>query len=262
MLEQMLAFFASWFANPSAWGIGLGIIFGAVWLSCYWPPLFKKPWLWVILVSGAFLPLVAVTFVQIPLQVWTGQALGYFWSQETIMRWIFLAGIPQILFSGLTQEGAKLVPIVVYWWRKNMSLDPKLGLAIGAVVGAGFGTFEAVWAHNTIFASGWSWQMVQTEGILTLAGFWERFFAVAFHTAASALAGWGLAKGWGWQFYLVAAFLHALLNYSVALLQAGLFTIIYLEIYAAVVAVLVTAVVLWLRWRKEAMMATAAEEVE
>lgn len=253
MLEYMIDFFVSWFTNPSAWGIGLAIIFGAVWLACYWPPLFKKPWLWAILVSGAFLPLVAVTFVQIPLQVWTGQALGHFWSQEVLMRWILLAGIPQILYSGLVQEGAKLVPIVAYWWRKGMSIDPRLGLAIGAVAGAGFGTFEAVWAHNTIFASGWSWEMVQTGGILALVGFWERFFAVAFHTAASALAGWGLAKGWGWQFYLVAAFLHALLNYSVALLQVGVFSIVHMEIYAAVMAVLVTAIVLWLRWRKQTM---------
>ena len=253
MLEQMIAFFASWFANPSAWGIGLAIIFGAVWLACYWPPLFKKHWLWVILVSSAFLALVAVTFVQIPLQFWTGQALNHFWSQEILMRWLLLAGIPQILYSGLVQEGAKLVPIVAYWWRKGMSIDPRLGLAIGAVAGAGFGTFEAVWAHNTIFASGWSWEMVQTGGILALAGFWERFFAVAFHTAASALAGWGLAKGWGWQFYLLASFLHAFLNYSVVFLQLELITIVQLEIFAAVWAVLVTGGALWLRWRKQTM---------
>ncbi|MCD6300343.1 MAG: YhfC family intramembrane metalloprotease, partial [Dehalococcoidales bacterium] len=129
-------------------------------------------------------------------------------------------------------------------------IDPKLGLAIGAVAGAGFGTFEAVWAHNTIFASGWSWEAVQSGGLMALTGFWERFFTVAFHIAASALAGYGLAKGWGWQFYLIASFLHGLLNYSVALLQSGLLTIVTLEIYAAVVAVLVTGVALWLRWRK------------
>jgi len=166
------------------------------------------------------------------------------------MRWLLLAGIPQILLSGLVQEGSKLVPVVVYWWRKSRSIDPKLGLTIGAVAGMGLGVFEAVWAHNTIFASGWSWEAVQTGGLLALAGFWERFFAVAFHIAASALAGYGLAKGWGWQFYLIASSLHGLLNYSVALLQSGIFTIVHLEIYAAVFAVLVTAGALWLRWRK------------
>ena len=166
------------------------------------------------------------------------------------MRWILLAGIPQILLSGLVQEGSKLVPVVVYWRRSGKNIDPRLGLAIGAVAGAGFGIFEAQWAHNLIFASGWTWAAVQTGGFWALAGFWERFFAVAAHTAFSALAGYGLAKGWGWQFYLIASVLHGLLNYSVVLLRAGLLTTVHVEIYAAVLAVLVTAWALWLRWRK------------
>jgi len=227
----MVNFFVSWFYYPNIlWfqlliGIGLAAVFGAVWFATYWTPILKKPWAWAVLTSSAL-------------------------SQEVIMRWLLLAGIPQILLSGLVQEGSKLVPVVVYWWRKSRSIDPKLGLTIGAVAGMGLGVFEAVWAHNTIFASGWSWEAVQTGGLLALAGFWERFFAVAFHIAASALAGYGLAKGWGWQFYLIASSLHGLLNYSVALLQSGIFTIVHLEIYAAVFAVLVTAGALWLRWRK------------
>jgi len=250
MLEQIIGFFLSWFANPNIVGIGLALVFGAVWLVGYWPPLFKKHWLWVVLIGSAILSLAAVSFIQIPLQILAGQALGHFWSQEVLLRWILLAGIPQILLSGLVQEGAKLVPVVICWWRMGRRIDPKLGLVIGAVAGVGFGTFEAVWAHNTIFAQGWTWEAVQTGGLMALAGFWERFFAVAFHTASCALAGWGLARGWGWQFYLLASFLHGLLNYSVALLQSGLLTVVSLEIYAAVVAVLVTGVALWLRWRK------------
>jgi len=250
MLEQTVGFFLSWFANPSALGIGLAVAFGAIWLAGYWPPLFKRPWLWAVLVVSATLTLVAVVFIQIPLQFLVGQALGQFWSQEIIMSWLLLAGMPQILLSGLVQEGAKLVPIVIWWWSEDRSIAPRLGLAIGAVAGAGFGVFEAQWAHNAIFASGWSWEAVQSSGLMALAGFWERFFAVAFHTAVSALAGYGLAKGWGWQFYLLAAFLHGLLNYSVVFLRLGLFTVVHVEIYAAVVAVLVTGVALWLRWRK------------
>jgi len=253
MVEQMIGFFVSWFANPSVLGIGLAIVFGAVWLAGYWPPLFKKHWLWAVLVSSAILSLAAVSFIQIPLQALTGQVLNHFWSQEILLSWLLLAGIPQILFSGLVQEGSKLVPIVIYWWRKGKSVDPKLGLAIGAVAGVGFGVFEAVWAHNTIFASGWSWEIVQTSGLIALAGFWERFFAVAFHTAASALAGYGLAKGWGWQFYLLAAFLHAFLNYSVIFLRTELITVVQLEIFAALWALLVTGAALWLRWRKPAV---------
>lgn len=244
MIDSMVNFFVSFFQNPSAWGIGLAIGFGAVWLTSYRPPLFKKPWLWAVLVSSAFLTLVAMSFILIPLQNWTGLALSHVD--------ILVAGIPLVLLSGLVQEGAKLVPIVVYWGRSGKSIDPKLGLAIGAVAGAGFGIFEAQWAHNAIFASGWTWELVQTYGFWALAGFWERFFGVAAHIALSALAGYGLARGWGWQFFLIASFLHGLINYSVVLFQAELLTVVHVEIYAAVLAVLLTAWALWLRWRKTA----------
>ena len=253
MLEQITGFFLSFFANPSALGVGLALYFGAIWLIPYWPPLFKKPWLWAVLVGSAILALAAVSFIQIPLQVWTGQAMGNFWSQEVIMRRILLFGIPQILLSGLVQEGAKMVPVVLYWRREGKSLDPKLGLAIGAVAGAGFGIFEAQWVHNTIFASGSIWEALQASGLMALAPFWERFFVVAAHTAFSALAGYGLAKGKEWQFYLIASGLHAVLNYSAVLLMTGVMTPIQLEIYAPVFALAVTAWALWLRWRKTAV---------
>ena len=258
MLERMVDFFVSWFVYPDIlWtslllGIGLAIVFGAVWFTPYWTPILKKPWAWAILAVSAILALVAVVFVQVPLQVLTGQALNNFWSQEVLMRWLLLAGIPQILYSGLVQEGAKLVPVVVYWWRKGRNIDPKVGLTIGAVAGLGFGVFEAVWVHNTVFAAGWTWEAVQTIGLVALAPFWERFFTVALHIAMSALAGYGLAKGWGWQFYLLAAFLHAFANYIAVLFQSGLVTIIQVEIFAAVWAMLVTGGALWLRWRKPA----------
>jgi len=258
MLEYMLDFFKSFFYVPGlSWnlvllGIGLAFAFGAVWFAPYWTPILKRPWAWAILAGSAFLTLLAVCFVQIPLQWWTGQALNHFWSQQVLIDWLLLAGIPSILLSGLVQEGSKLVPVVIYWWRKGRNIDPKMGLIIGAVAGLGFGVFEAVWVHNLIFASGWSWGWVQSGGVVALAGFWERFFAVAFHIAASALAGYGLAKGWGWQFYLIASGLHALLNYGAVLFQAGVMTTVPLEICVAVVAALITAGALWLRWKKSA----------
>jgi len=263
MLEQMVDFFVSGFVYPGiSWpqlllGIGLAIVFGAVWFTPYWTPILKKPWAWAILVASAILSWAAVTFIQIPLQVWSGQALNHFWSQEVLLRWLLLAAIPQILLTGLVQEGSKLVPVVVYWWRKGRNIDPKLGLAIGAVAGAGLGIFEAQWVHNTVFAAGWSWEAVETGGLVALAGFWERFFTVAFHIASCAIAGWGLAKGWGWQFYLIASCLHGILNYSVVFLQSGLLTSIQLEIFVAVWAILVTAAALWLRWRKPAELAVS-----
>ena len=251
----MIKFFVSGFVYPGiTWtglllGIGLGIAFGAIWLAGYWPPLRQKPWLWAVLAVSPVLSWLAVAFGQIPLQALTGQALGQFWSQETLISWLWLAGIPQTLLSGLVQEGSKLVPIVIWWRLVKKELTPRTGLLIGAMAGAGLGIFEAVWAHNNVFAAGWTWQVVEARGIIALVPFWERFFTVALHIGLSALTGYGLAKGWGWQFYLLAAFLHSLANYSAVLLQSGVFTIFHVEIYAAVIAVLLTAVMLTIRWR-------------
>ena len=69
MLQQLISFFTSFFANPSAPGIGLAIAFGAIWLACYRPPMLKKPWLWAVMATSAILALAAATFIQIPLQV-------------------------------------------------------------------------------------------------------------------------------------------------------------------------------------------------
>ena len=256
MWEQMMAFLKSWFIYPGLnWdlmliGIGLALVFGAIWLCAHWPPLFRKHWLWAVAVASAFLTLLAVTFVQIPLQNWAGQALVHFWSQETLINWLLLAGIPGVLLSGLVQEGAKMVPMVFWWWRRGRNISPKLGLAIGAIAGAGFGIFEAVWAHNQVLMSGWTWQAVQTDGLMALIPFWDRFWAVAFHIAVSALAGWGLARGWGWQFYLLASGLHGLLNYIVVPYRKGMLTFNQVEIYLAAAAALVVLAALWLRWRK------------
>ena len=255
MLAQMIEFFLSAFRFEGLnWSliilaIAIGLLFGAIWLISYWPPLVKRPWLWAVGIVSALFTWSAIAFIQVPLQAWTGQALLYFWGEFTLLRWLLLAGIPQILLSGLVQEGSKLVPIVFYWWRSGRNLDPKFGLLLGAMAGAGFGVFEAVWVHNSIFASGWTWQTVETNGLMALLGFEERFFTVAFHIAVSALAGYGLAKGQGWQFYLLASFLHGATNYSVVLLQKGLLSTVQVEIYIVVFALAITAVTLWLRWR-------------
>jgi len=264
LVQIIWDFFVSWFQNPSAergltWlflSIGLAFVFGAVWLAAFAPPLRRLQLrtallivaLLAVFVSSAILAVAAVSFIQIPLQIWSGQALNHFWSEETLMGWILLAGIPAVLLSGLVQEAAKLLPPLVYFrWRRPEGA--KLALIIGAISGAGLGIFEAQWALNQIFAAGWSWGTVELQGFEALLGFWERFFAVAFHIGATAIAAYGLFRGKGWQFYLLAAFLHALLNYSVVLLQGGYVTMLQLEIYAAVVALATVGLALWLRWR-------------
>ncbi len=255
MLQQMINQFSSAFYFPGlTWplaliAIAVGLLFGVIWLTPYRPPALNKPVLWIVAVVSALLTWTEIAFIQIPLQNWTGQALVYFWDQATLIKWLLLAGIPQVLLSGLVQEGAKLVPVVFYWLSHNRNLTPRLGLIIGAVSGAGFGVFEAIWVHNSVLAAGWTWQAVTTSGFMAILPWLERFFAVGLHVAVSALAGYGLAKGLGWQFYLISSFLHGLTNYSIVLLQKGLLTPIQIEIYIAVLVCIVSALAYWLRWK-------------
>ena len=252
MLDQMTSFFTSaFYFQGTNWkmvllAIVLGLVFGSIWLTLYRPPLFKKAQLWVVAIVSAVLTWTAIAFVQGPLQSWYGQALNHFWNQTTIERWMLLAGIPLVLLSGLVQEAFKLAPVLIYWWHSGKRFTPKFGLIVGAVSGAGFGIFEAIWVHNQIFASGVSWSSLGDSWL----GLWERFFSVAFHIALSALTGYGLAKRKGWQFYLVAAFLHGLMNYSMILIEKNMLTSFQDEMITAILAVAVTAVALWLLWRK------------
>jgi RsiW-degrading membrane proteinase PrsW (M82 family) len=254
--DYMQSFLKSWFIYPNLEvklmliSIGLAIAFGAIWLACHWPPLFRRHWLWAVAVFSALLTILATTFAQIPAQYYAGVALEHFWDSQTLYNWLLLAGLPSVLLSGFIQEGAKMIPMVVWWWRSGRNIDPKMGLAIGALAGAGFGVFEAVWGHNMTFMSGWTWGYVQSDGLLMLAPFWDRFWVIAFHIGASSLIGYGLAKGLGWQFYLIGAGLHSVLNYVALLYNKGLMTVNQVEIYVAAVAALTTALVLWLRWRR------------
>jgi len=234
-------------------GIGLGLIFGAVWYTAYWDPILGKSSAWAVLSFSAFFTWIAVCFFQVPLQSLTTQGLNLIWDKALLMKWMMVAIIPQILYSGLVQEGAKLVPVVFIWKRQKKNISARTGLLLGAVSGLGFGVFEAIWIHNSVFISGWELgSAVATTGIFyALLPFWERFFTVAFHTAISAIAGWGLARGKGWQFYLIASFAHALLNYSVVIYSTGRFGQLQVSIYVAALTLITTAAALYLRFRKD-----------
>jgi RsiW-degrading membrane proteinase PrsW (M82 family) len=241
---------SDFFANPTAWGWGLAFIFGLIWLAFLAPRDLNRVPTWLVFILGAVVMAPCIVWIQIPLQNWVADLLTNWLGQDVLMNNIYLAMIPIILLSGIVQEGAKMIPTVIYWFYKGRSIDPKLGLTIGAMAGAGFGILEAQWVNNLILTSGWTLGEAQTAGFLGFAGFWERFFTVGFHISLGALTGWGLAKGWGWKFYLAAAFIHSFSNYSVVLVQTGKLTGLQIEIIIAVIAVIVFGFIGWLRWKK------------
>ncbi|HTY81559.1 MAG TPA: hypothetical protein VMB24_02130 [Dehalococcoidales bacterium] len=256
MWQQMMDFLKSFFLFPGVkieWVLVaaiMAILFGAVWVYAHWPPLFKKHWLWAAAVFSAFFTLLAIVFVQIPLQYWANSAILHFFNIKTVYNWLLLIGIPSILVSGLVQEGSKMLPAVAYWWRSGHKITPRMGLAIGAIAGAAFGIFEAFWVFGQMFGAGWTFGAIRTDGFAGSAGLVERFFAIGFHTAAGALTGYGLAKGKGWQFYLIASVLHGFLNYVSLLSQKGYLGLELVETWVAVVTIGTSIWVLMLRWGK------------
>jgi hypothetical protein len=254
--EEIKSFLESWFNYSGiAWhliilALAVALVFGGIWMAFYRQPRSSGAWPLGVMVFSAFFTVVAIAFVQLPLQYWVEEGMLNIWSRLTLNDWLLLAGLPTILIGGFVQEGAKMVPMLA-WWHGRRGLDPKMGLVIGAIAGFGFGVFEAFWVNAYVLGSGWDFDVIGQYGFVGIAPFFERFFTVGFHTAASALAGYGLAKGRGWQFFLIAGGAHSLLNYSTLLYQKGHFTITQVEIWIAVVAALATAAAVWLRYRKE-----------
>jgi RsiW-degrading membrane proteinase PrsW (M82 family) len=253
--QQILAFFVNFFLVNTdilevilAWILVL--VFGAIWLACYRPPLLSRSWLWVVLAAGAVLAPIAIAVTAFPVRFVTLWVYNSIWSQETLTQWALLASLPSIYLFGLVREGLKLLPVVVYWWRNGRDIEPKLGLAAGAASGAGFGIFEAQWTLNYVLASGWSWEIVQNRGLAALAGFWETFFIIGVNIASCALAGWGLARGRWWQFYLLAALVYLIPSYTYVLVSKELITGVQAEFVIAAWALIATGLVLWLRERK------------
>ena len=252
MIQQMLLFLSQDFwARATILGWSLAIIFTAIWLACYRPPLFSKPWLWAVFVGGAIMAPIAIVITYFPIGYVVTRLYSHFWSQETIMIWSWLLSLPSIIVFGLVWEGAKLLPVSIYWWRKNRDIEPTLGLLVGAVAGAGFGLLITQWSANYfILNSRWSWELVQVQGFPAIAGFWEGFFILGINVASTALAGWGLAKGWGWKFYLLAVLVYLVTNYNTVLVNLGLISATQAQLIIAAWALIVVGVTLWLRERK------------
>ncbi len=251
MLQQMLAFFPYFFSNPSVLGIILAVMFGAIWLACYRPPLITSPWLWAVFFASAILTPVAICFTSFPLRAgisWVFSTL--LGTEDGLVRWAPLLSIPSMYLFALVRQGFKLVPVVIYWWHKDRNVEPRLGLAAGAVSGTGFGILESQWTLNYIFASGWSWDAVQIKGLVALAPFWESFFVLGTQVASCALASWGLAKGWGWQFYLLSAFVYFFPTYSHVLVRHKFITGVQAEFLIAAWSLIATGVAIWLHERK------------
>ena len=256
MLHQMIQNFKSAFIfSPGhsstliLLAIAFGIVLGGIWLALFWPPMLKKPWLWVVAIGSAFLTFTACAFVQTPLVIWTQEVGNNLWDPAKLgyIDLILLVGIPQMLFVGIVEEAAKFVPVLFYWWGNKRSLTPKFGLMLGAVSGAGFGILETINKINMNSVYRWNWlpQGVGQSGILSSVT------SIIFHTASTALLGYGLTKRKAWLYFMIVVLAHGFGDYvSIILQRNNRLTTIQVDLLDGILLLAITIVVLWLRWHK------------
>ncbi len=229
---------------------GLIILYGIIWLAPFLPPILKNRWLWAVFFGSILIGTAAVSFIQVPLQLTLDgpltRAFSGIFNEITIMC---VVGIIMSLISALIQEGAKLTPVVLYWWRKKKDINPTFGLILGAVAGAALGMIETFLGQNQLLEIGLD-NLLKNGMLFTVSIFLVRFFSIAFHTGATAIAGYGLASGKGWQFYLIICAVHLIYDYVTVLLSAKVISFALAEILLYFIAILVMAYALWLRWRK------------
>ena len=231
LLGSIITGLTNLFSDLTILGIVLALVFSAIWLIAFWPPLFKKPWTWAVLIGSTILAYIAFAVIQYPLRFMLG-------SLVTTVSGIMIAGFIIALISGLVAVGFKLIPVVIYRRRIGKPIDPKLGLAIGAVAGVGSGFLISMAALNQAYAS----------STMNFVEIWRDFLFVALHISTMAIAGYGVFKARGWRFWLLTSLLFSLTIYYPYLVLT--ISSILTQVLLTILAGAVTGVALWLRWRK------------
>ena len=149
---------------------------------------------------------------------------------------IYIAMVGTFALSGIVQEFLKWLPIYAYRLIARTKANYRKIIAVGLAAGLGFGWWEAWW----LFKSGF--------GIIpfTFWAYFERFFAIMFHSASAVLLAHGVATRRSGRFYALAAFLHGLGNYTILLTRQSLISATQLEVLIAIYDGLILTATLWL----------------
>lgn len=235
-----------WIPQPYPIAILLAVVLGLLWLLALAAGWWRSAVAWLGLIIGAVLFPFSIAWVQVPLQSATGGGMQALLSPQWIEQNPLIASIPTVLESGLVQEAAKLLPLLIYVLvARPRGAQPLL--RVGAAVGAGFGTFEAAWTFGLVIGAGWTLDTLRAVGVDALMPFFERLFAVGLHTATGVILAYGLMRGVAPLTYLLAAILHAITNYGVVLLQTSILGAWSTELYLAFWVLVTVGLALYLR---------------
>lgn len=229
----------------------LALAFAAPWLLLLAGRRLRNVWLWVVFAVGAVLFPVSIAWVQVPIQQGINGLYLRTMGAQTAQSYALLTGIPVVFVAGLVQEVVKFGDGVAGLYLAHARRSVRVGLAMGAAAGAGYGAAEAFWVFNQVFGAGFTLATVQLAGWPALLPFIERFFTVMFHTGVAAVAVFGYASRRPWRYLLLAIVLHASVDYLVLPAQLQLITPIELEVIVGAIALATLALALWLRFRAQ-----------
>jgi predicted outer membrane lipoprotein len=188
----------------------------------------KLPAFWVSAVAGG-LAFWATMVVQPPIQIGFGRWVARIIAMNTFGE--VVSGSGSVLISGIVQEALKLFAILAgILLMRSLSYAPFLG----TVAGCSFGIVEAIWL--VVLPTLRAGQALASLGVI------ERIFAIAFHAASATVLGVGLAKRRGAIAYVLAAFLHGLLNFGVVLKALWILNVVQLEVWVAVGSLVTLAI--------------------
>ena len=247
--ETMVAYLRSWFDYSGAEGklilisAALALVFGIIWLLGYRPPFSKKPQLWLVAISSALITIIVLALIYMPLSYLLLSSIHPSSFAEVLM-WM----LPVVLLAGWVQETAKMIPML-FFLRGSDKNDPKMGIIIGAVAGAGFGIFQLFWTYNQAFTLGWRY-----DGIMSLLPFWLAFWTLTLHIGLSSFVGYGITKGRTSKYLSTAALIQALAAYLPILLAVitddETTTYNILAIIIPIAVVIIMAISYKFRWQK------------
>jgi RsiW-degrading membrane proteinase PrsW (M82 family) len=140
-------------------------------------------------------------------------------------------GVGTVALSGVLQELFKFLPVFFRLRLTSLAVDHRTAMALGAAVGIGFGLLEAILLTGKALAL----------GIVSPWAVFERAFAILFHGAVGSIVAWGIWRRSGLRYYLLAALLHSLGNYSVILFHQHLLSPVALELSVAAFDLLILA---------------------
>ncbi|TKJ30303.1 hypothetical protein CEE39_08355 [bacterium (candidate division B38) B3_B38] len=216
---------------------GIFLLMGLPWLLLLGRDGLRRWYFWLILlvVTCGMLPLTLK--VQPFLQAKYSQVVARPLMDRGLT--IYIAMVGTFALSGIVQEFLKWLPIYAYRLIARGKANYRKIIAVGLAAGLGFGWWEAWW----LFKSGF--------GIIpfTFWAYFERFFAIMFHSASAVLLAHGVATRRSGRFYALAAFLHGLGNYTILLTLQNLISTTQLEVLIAIYDGLILTATLWLIYR-------------